>query len=189
VDQPTPQLVTQTFNSAISVAYSSVADKWKWEPLARLVVLEASYEATLLVGLINMRRLISSDECDQRDALRSDCEIRCRIVEELLFVHEEECGDLAQEEELVRLERFKDERDARDVMLQRARASDQRALEITATSRPSIGRRCLPTPNRHTGSSRRWRPSTVPCSSRPSLLRRRSSPNNITSRCSSSSAL
>lgn len=47
----TPVLVTQTYNSALSISYSGLhADLWK--ELAKLV-LEASYEATLLVGAIN----------------------------------------------------------------------------------------------------------------------------------------
>jgi len=43
--------VTQWFGSALPVAYS-MHDPAQWEPFARLV-LEASYEATLLVGLMN----------------------------------------------------------------------------------------------------------------------------------------
>lgn len=46
--------VTQTFNSAISIGYSKVPHA-KWEPLARMV-LEASYEATLLAGVLNAKR-------------------------------------------------------------------------------------------------------------------------------------
>ena len=55
---PDPQRrrkVTQTWNSAVAVGYSRYPAE-KWEPLAR-AVLEASYEATLLVGLINGARL------------------------------------------------------------------------------------------------------------------------------------
>jgi hypothetical protein len=44
------QTVTQTYNSAVSVAYSSLPPNL-WEPLARLV-LRATYESTLLVGLL-----------------------------------------------------------------------------------------------------------------------------------------
>ena len=42
--------LTQTYNSAISIGYSTVATYY-WEPIAR-IVLKASYEATMLVGLI-----------------------------------------------------------------------------------------------------------------------------------------
>lgn len=43
-------LVTQTYNSAISVGYSQCKSR-DWEPIARLV-LAASYEATMLIGVI-----------------------------------------------------------------------------------------------------------------------------------------
>jgi hypothetical protein len=46
-----PYFVTQTFNSAISVGYSALTLA-QWERFARLV-LEGSYEATMLVGLLN----------------------------------------------------------------------------------------------------------------------------------------
>jgi hypothetical protein len=42
--------VTQTYNSAISIGYSKLPSSL-WEPLARLV-LKATYEATLLVGVL-----------------------------------------------------------------------------------------------------------------------------------------
>lgn len=44
------RLVTQTYNSAVSVGYSLLPDQ-AWEPVAR-VVLDGTYEATLLVGVI-----------------------------------------------------------------------------------------------------------------------------------------
>jgi hypothetical protein len=44
-------LVTQTYNSAVSVGYSSCGPA-DWQHVARLV-LEASYEATFLVGVLN----------------------------------------------------------------------------------------------------------------------------------------
>ncbi|CAK9059377.1 unnamed protein product [Durusdinium trenchii] len=44
------QLVTQVFGSACSVAYSRDSSRDDWEPVARLI-LEASYEATLLAAL------------------------------------------------------------------------------------------------------------------------------------------
>ena len=44
------QTVTQTYNSAVSIGYSRVPAS-VWEPLARLV-LRATYEATLLVGVL-----------------------------------------------------------------------------------------------------------------------------------------
>ena len=49
-------LVTQTYNSALSVGYSRVGDR-AWEPLARLV-LNGTYEATLLVGVLQTLRNI-----------------------------------------------------------------------------------------------------------------------------------
>lgn len=42
--------VTQTYNSALSIGYSMLPDRL-WEPLAR-IVLDATYEATLLVGIL-----------------------------------------------------------------------------------------------------------------------------------------
>jgi hypothetical protein len=51
------QIVTQTYNSAISVAYSRCSES-EWAPLAKLV-LDASYEATLLVGILNAARVSS----------------------------------------------------------------------------------------------------------------------------------
>lgn len=50
-----PLLVTQTFNSALSIGYSRVQDKKLWAPLARLV-LEASYEATLYTAVLNNKQ-------------------------------------------------------------------------------------------------------------------------------------
>ncbi|KQO97327.1 hypothetical protein ASF33_07410 [Methylobacterium sp. Leaf92] len=47
-------LVTQAFCSALPVAYSDVPAA-AWEPFARLV-LEAAYEATLLIGILNAAR-------------------------------------------------------------------------------------------------------------------------------------
>ncbi|CAE7599396.1 unnamed protein product [Symbiodinium natans] len=49
------QLVTQIFGSACSVAYNRESSQPDWEPLARLV-LEASYEATLLAALRQARK-------------------------------------------------------------------------------------------------------------------------------------
>jgi hypothetical protein len=49
-----PHLVTQTYNSALSIGYSDVTPTL-WTPLAKLV-LDASYEATLLVGILNAAR-------------------------------------------------------------------------------------------------------------------------------------
>lgn len=46
-------LVSQSFCSALPVAYTGI-EKHLWEPFARLV-LEASYEATILAGLENMQ--------------------------------------------------------------------------------------------------------------------------------------
>ena len=45
--------VTQTYNSALSIGYSMLPDRL-WEPLAR-IVLDATYEATLLVGILQSR--------------------------------------------------------------------------------------------------------------------------------------
>ena len=45
------QKVTQTWNSAISVAYSRQSEIF-WEPIARFI-LKGTYEATLLVGILN----------------------------------------------------------------------------------------------------------------------------------------
>jgi hypothetical protein len=51
------QIVTQTFNSAIPIGYSRVHDQELWKPLST-AVLEASYEATVLVAVAhNLRRL------------------------------------------------------------------------------------------------------------------------------------
>jgi hypothetical protein len=50
--------VTQVFCSALPIAYSSTSDLETWEWFAR-VVLEAAYEATLLVGYLNHLRGIS----------------------------------------------------------------------------------------------------------------------------------
>jgi hypothetical protein len=52
-DSPGP-LVSQAYCSALPVAYGEPA-KHEWEPFARLV-LEAAYEATLLAGVLNLRR-------------------------------------------------------------------------------------------------------------------------------------
>ncbi|CAE7217539.1 unnamed protein product [Symbiodinium necroappetens] len=49
------QQVTQVFGSACSVACNRESSQQDWEPLARLV-LEASYEATLLSALLQARR-------------------------------------------------------------------------------------------------------------------------------------
>jgi hypothetical protein len=49
-----PASVSQAFCSALPVAYTSVEPRY-WEPFATLV-LEASYEATLLAGVLNARR-------------------------------------------------------------------------------------------------------------------------------------
>lgn len=43
-------LLTQTYNSAISIGYSSLPTHL-WEPIAK-IVLDATYEATMLVGLL-----------------------------------------------------------------------------------------------------------------------------------------
>jgi len=48
-------LVTQTYNSAISIGYSSAPNRL-WEPIAR-IVLQASYEATLLVAMLKSMEL------------------------------------------------------------------------------------------------------------------------------------
>lgn len=45
-------VVSQIYCSALAINYSRVKDKKLWEPLAR-IILEASYEATLLAGIIN----------------------------------------------------------------------------------------------------------------------------------------
>eukprot|EP00434_Breviolum_minutum_P013360 symbB.v1.2.011772.t1/scaffold750.1/size323489/24 len=47
---PTEQLVTQVFGSACSVAYNRDSSRDDWQPVATLI-LEASYEATLLAAL------------------------------------------------------------------------------------------------------------------------------------------
>lgn len=49
-DPDLEQTVTQTYNSAVAIGYSRLSTH-VWEPLARLV-LRASYEATLLVGVL-----------------------------------------------------------------------------------------------------------------------------------------
>lgn len=46
------QKVTQVFCSALPVAYNRERSSQLWEPLAR-IILEACYEATLLIGVIN----------------------------------------------------------------------------------------------------------------------------------------
>jgi len=48
------QKVTQVFCSALPIAYNLEQSEELWEPLARLV-LEACYEATLCVGILNAR--------------------------------------------------------------------------------------------------------------------------------------
>lgn len=45
-------LVSQIYCSALAIHYSKVQNKSLWEPLAR-IILEASYEATILAGIIN----------------------------------------------------------------------------------------------------------------------------------------
>lgn len=45
-------LVSQIYCSALAINYSKVKDKKLWEPLSR-IILDASYEATLLAGIIN----------------------------------------------------------------------------------------------------------------------------------------
>ena len=50
-------VVTQTYNSAISIGYSHRATIEQWEPITR-TVLEATYEATLLVGIIKTMEAI-----------------------------------------------------------------------------------------------------------------------------------
>jgi hypothetical protein len=47
-------LMTQAYCSALPEAYGR-PPRWAWEPLAWLA-LEAAYEATLLAGMINVRR-------------------------------------------------------------------------------------------------------------------------------------
>lgn len=46
-----PANLTQTYNSAISIGYSKLSSQ-SWEAIAR-IILDATYEATLLVGLLN----------------------------------------------------------------------------------------------------------------------------------------
>jgi len=46
--------VTQTYNSAISIGYSYLLESL-WQPLAE-IILDATYEATLLAGVIQYRR-------------------------------------------------------------------------------------------------------------------------------------
>jgi len=43
--------VTQTYNSALSIAYSQLWDKSLWQPLSQ-IVLDATYEATLLAAVV-----------------------------------------------------------------------------------------------------------------------------------------
>lgn len=52
--------MSQIYCSALAINYSRVKDKKLWEPLARLI-LEASYEATLLAGIINFSETGNSD--------------------------------------------------------------------------------------------------------------------------------
>lgn len=59
VPPPGPR-VTQVFCSAMPVAYSDQSAQ-AWEPLATLV-LEAAYEATLLIGVLNRARPTGSDQ-------------------------------------------------------------------------------------------------------------------------------
>lgn len=54
------KFVTQTFNSAISIGYSSFP-RSLWRPMARLV-LDATYEATLLVGALKTIRKIQKQQ-------------------------------------------------------------------------------------------------------------------------------
>jgi len=49
-DDEIASTVTQTYNSAISIGYCYLKDN-AWEPIAR-IILDATYEATLLVGLL-----------------------------------------------------------------------------------------------------------------------------------------
>jgi hypothetical protein len=57
---PEPFLVTQTYNSAISISYDRSCSVEAWKPFACLI-LEATYEATLLVGaLVNLERALRS---------------------------------------------------------------------------------------------------------------------------------
>ena len=46
--------VTQTYNSAMSIGYSELPD-FLWQPVAQ-IVLDATYEATLLAGVIQFHR-------------------------------------------------------------------------------------------------------------------------------------
>ena len=52
---PSGQKVTQVFCSALPIAYNSVRDDDLWESFARLV-LEATYEATICVGVLNAKQ-------------------------------------------------------------------------------------------------------------------------------------
>lgn len=51
-DAPEDQKVTQVFCSALPIAYNTDRALNLWEPLARLI-LEACYEATILIGVLN----------------------------------------------------------------------------------------------------------------------------------------
>ena len=53
-------LVSQIYCSALAINYSKVKDTKLWEPLAR-IILEASYEATLLAGIINFSETGNTD--------------------------------------------------------------------------------------------------------------------------------
>lgn len=55
---PSAPLVTHALCSALPIAYCDEPGHRGWEPLARLV-LEATYEATLLAGVLNRRRGVS----------------------------------------------------------------------------------------------------------------------------------
>ncbi|CAB9496928.1 expressed unknown protein [Seminavis robusta] len=55
-DADSVRLVTQTYNSAISISYSLLSTK-RWEPVAK-VVLNGTYKATFLVGVLEYLRAI-----------------------------------------------------------------------------------------------------------------------------------
>jgi hypothetical protein len=59
------KFVTQTYNSAISIGYSDVPLQY-WEPIAR-IVLDATYEATMLVGILNSIQLAKADNNDAEE--------------------------------------------------------------------------------------------------------------------------
>ena len=62
-----PLLCCQTYNSAVSMGYSRCDDA-SWEPLAKLV-LDATYEATLLVGIVNnLRAMLAAQRADREPA-------------------------------------------------------------------------------------------------------------------------